>query len=67
MMVERGTFLVPTLVAPYWIVEYEVENGVAEYVVEKAKALIDDHMNSFRLAKESWSKNCDGYRCGNTI
>lgn len=67
MMVERGTFLVPTLVAPYWIVEYEVENGVAEYVVEKAKALIDDHMNSFRLAKENWSKNCDGYRCGNTI
>lgn len=50
LMRERGTFLVATLVAPYWIVEKGVENGIPEYAVEKAKRIIESHHNSFELA-----------------
>jgi imidazolonepropionase-like amidohydrolase len=64
MMAERGTFLVATLVAPYWIVEYGVENGVPEFAVEKSKKLIDDHMNSFRMAKEAGVKIAMGTDAG---
>jgi len=50
MMKERGTFLVATLVAPYWIIEKGVENGVPEYAVEKSKKVIKKHFESFEFA-----------------
>jgi len=64
MMIERGTFLVPTLVAPYWIVEYGVENGVPKYAVEKAKRVIDSHLASFELARKAGVKIAMGTDAG---
>jgi len=50
MMKEKGTFLVATLVAPYWIIEKGVENGVPEFAVEKSKKIIKEHFASFEFA-----------------
>ncbi len=64
MMIEKGTFLVATLVAPYWIVEYGVENGIPAYAVEKAKKVINSHHASFKLAQQSGVKIAMGTDAG---
>lgn len=51
MMVSRGVYLVPTLVAPYWIVERGVEAGIPPYAVEKAKRSQEAHLESFSRAR----------------
>lgn len=50
MMLERGTFMVPTLTAIYGILEYGVEHGVPKHAVRKAKAAREDHLESFMKA-----------------
>jgi imidazolonepropionase-like amidohydrolase len=50
LMLERGTYLVPTLVAPYWIVQKGRAAGIPDYAVRKTEAVIDAHMASFRKA-----------------
>ena len=64
MMIKRGTFLVATLVAPYWIVEYGVENGIPAYAVEKAKKVINAHHASFKLAHQNGVKIAMGTDAG---
>ena len=51
MMLDRGTYLVPTLVAPQGILD-AAEAGVRfpPAVLEKATGVIDDHRQSFRRA-----------------
>jgi imidazolonepropionase-like amidohydrolase len=51
MMLERGTFLVPTLVAPTGVVA-AAESGVPipENMVQKARDVIDAHRDSFKRA-----------------
>jgi imidazolonepropionase-like amidohydrolase len=49
-MRERGTFLVPTLVAPAMIARHGTSAGIPEYVVTKASAVLDVHQESFRKA-----------------
>jgi len=53
LMLEKGVYLVPTLAAVYFIVEYGVENGIPSYAVEKCKRVIDSHFESFRMARNS--------------
>jgi imidazolonepropionase-like amidohydrolase len=48
MMVQRSVYLVPTLVAPYLIVERGIEAGVPAFAVNKAEKVIKDHYKSFR-------------------
>lgn len=51
MMVERGTWLVPTLSAPQAVVASALTGGrFPQSVVDKAKALIARHTESFELA-----------------
>lgn len=64
MMVERGTFLVPTLVAPHFILEAGVEKGVPEYAVEKCKKFYEIHHKSFRMAMEKGVKIALGTDAG---
>ena len=64
MMKEKGTFLVATLVAPYWIIEKGVENGVPEYAVEKSKKVIKKHFESFEFAYKNDVKIAMGTDAG---
>lgn len=49
MMIERGTYLVPTLTAPYHIAN-GAEAGIPEYAVEKGQAVLEDHIASYERA-----------------
>jgi imidazolonepropionase-like amidohydrolase len=53
-MKRRGTFLVPTLVAPLWVVRRAEKDpaSVPPYALRKAREVIADHQASFRLAVE---------------
>lgn len=50
MMVERGVVFVPTLAAPYRIVEAGEEGGIPAYALEKSRRVIDVHRKSFEWA-----------------
>lgn len=53
-MRERGTFLVPTLVAPLWVLRRAEADPAAipPYAQRKAKEVVADHQRSFRMAAE---------------
>jgi imidazolonepropionase-like amidohydrolase len=53
MMLERGTFLVPTLSPMYHILESGQEAGIPRYMLEKASQANDAHQESFRQAHEA--------------
>ena len=64
MMREGGVYLVPTLVAPYWIVKAGVEQGIPDYAVRKASSVMESHRASFRLALEAGVKIAMGTDAG---
>ena len=51
MMLDRGTYLVPTLIAPMGVLE-AADRGVAvpQYAIDKAKMVIDVHRKSISMA-----------------
>ncbi len=49
MMLERGTYLVPTLTAPYHIAQ-GAEAGIPAYAVEKGQTVLEDHIASYEAA-----------------
>ncbi len=49
-MVDRGSYLVPTLSASVGIVEHGLEGGVPDHGVRKAKTVMGVHRKSFRRA-----------------
>jgi imidazolonepropionase-like amidohydrolase len=53
-MKQRGTFFVPTLVAPLWVMRRAERDpaSVPPYALRKAKEVAGDHQRSFRLAVE---------------
>ncbi len=64
MMKERGVYLVPTLAAPFWIVEKGVEHGIPAYAVEKSKRIIDTHIKSYQMALAAGVKIAMGTDAG---
>lgn len=64
LMIEKGVYLVPTLVAPYFIVEYGVEAGVPKQAVDKSEMVMGSHMESFRKAHEAGVKIAMGTDAG---
>lgn len=64
LMVEKGVYLVPTLVAPYFIIKNGVEAGIPVSAVEKSKMVMGDHMASFRKAYEAGVKIAMGTDSG---
>ena len=50
LMCERGTYLVPTLSAPYNINRGGLEAGIPAYAVEKNAVVLHDHFESFQAA-----------------
>jgi imidazolonepropionase-like amidohydrolase len=65
-MKRRGTFLVPTLVAPLWVVRRAEKDpsSVPPYALRKAREVIADHQASFRLAVERGVKIAMGTDTG---
>lgn len=64
MMLERGTFLVPTLVAPYYIAKYGLESGIPEHAVRKTEKVMERHKESFRMAHKAGVKIAAGTDAG---
>lgn len=52
LMKEQNTCLVPTLCAPQCIIDKGVENGVAQYMVDKTLKVKDAHVESVKKAYE---------------
>lgn len=64
MMLERGTFLVPTLAAPYNIVEHGLGAGIPEHAVQKSERIMEDHQKSFYQAYKKGVKIAAGTDAG---
>ncbi len=64
MMKEKGTFLIPTLLAPYNIAEHGTKGGIAEYAVKKDLEVIERHKESFKRAYRTGVKIAMGTDTG---
>ena len=64
LMLENGTFLVPTLLAPVAVLEIAHETGMPATAVEKTKEVIEQHAISFRKAHEAGVKIAMGTDAG---
>ena len=64
LMAERGTFLVPTLVAGQTIVEHGTAAGIAAHVVRKAVQVVEWHRKSVSRAREAGVRVAFGTDCG---
>ncbi|GKV57321.1 hydrolase [Sporosarcina sp. NCCP-2222] len=64
LMLENGTYLVPTLLAPVAVLETAEETGMPETAVQKSKEVIDIHVASFKKAHEAGVKIAMGTDAG---
>ena len=64
MMVDAGTWLVPTLCAPYNIMRHGVEAGIPQEMVDKCAMVADRHKKSTRMAYEGGVKIAFGTDTG---
>ncbi|HEV2415430.1 MAG TPA: amidohydrolase family protein [Candidatus Dormibacteraeota bacterium] len=53
MMLDGHNALIPTLVAPHWVIRHAEAGKMPPYAITKAKAVIEDHKSSVRQAIES--------------
>ncbi len=60
MMVEKGTYLVPTIIAAHQIVENGIAAGIPPFMVDKAKQVLERHEWGFRRSMEYGVKICFG-------
>lgn len=64
LMLENGTFLVPTLLAPVAVLETAAETGMPETAVQKSKEVIHHHVESFKKAHKAGVKIAMGTDAG---
>lgn len=64
MMIDNGTFLVPTLLAPYNIAKYGVKGGIPEFAVKKDLEVIKVHTKNFTKAYRAGVKIAMGTDMG---
>lgn len=64
LMLERGTFLVPTFSAVYNIIKYGEAYGIPKFAVDKAKAIKEVHFKNFQKAREKGIKIAMGTDAG---
>jgi imidazolonepropionase-like amidohydrolase len=64
MLIGRGVFLVPTLLAPHRIVEHGEGGGIPAYAVRKARQVRENHRASFRRAVQAGVKIAMGTDAG---
>ncbi len=64
-MLERGTFLVPTLLAPQAVIEQGEETGtISEWALRKSKEVLQAHRDSIRRAHAAGVKIAMGTDAG---
>lgn len=56
MMLEYGTWLVPTLSAPYNIMKHGIEAGIPQFMVDKCAVVAESHKRVVKKAYESGVK-----------
>lgn len=64
LMLENGTYLVPTLLAPVSVLETADEKGMPQSAVEKSKEVIEQHRESFTKAYQAGVKIAMGTDAG---
>jgi imidazolonepropionase-like amidohydrolase len=64
MMLDGGNALVPTLVAPRWVIRHSEAGKMPAYAADKARAVIADHTASIRAAIEAGVKIAFGTDTG---
>ena len=64
MMLDGGNALVPTLVAPRWVIRHSEAGKMPAYAADKARAVIADHSASIRQAIEAGVKIAFGTDTG---
>jgi imidazolonepropionase-like amidohydrolase len=64
LMLEHGTFLVPTLLAPVAVLETGEEGGMPDYAVRKAREVVSAHTDSIRRAHRAGVKIAMGTDAG---
>jgi len=64
LMLEHGTYLVPTLLAPVAVLEIGEAGGMPEYGLKKSREVIDFHQGSIRRAHEAGVKIAMGTDAG---
>ncbi|RGZ00986.1 amidohydrolase family protein [Clostridium sp. AM58-1XD] len=67
MMLDRGTYLVPTLLAPLVIVEGGDQAGLPDFIMRKARLVLDVHRESFRKALKAGVKIAMGTDAGTPL
>ncbi len=60
LMVKHGTYLVPTLIAPYMIAENGIAAGIPEHAVKKTHQVMEQHVWSFKQCLDRGVKICFG-------
>lgn len=63
-MKEKGTFLVPTLLAPISVLEFAEELGIPQVAIQKSQEVLEDHITSFQLAHRNGVKIAMGTDAG---
>jgi imidazolonepropionase-like amidohydrolase len=64
MMLDGGNALIPTLVAPQWVIRHAEAGKMPAYAANKARDVIKDHTASIRLAVEAGVKIAFGTDTG---
>jgi imidazolonepropionase-like amidohydrolase len=64
MMLDGGRALIPTLVAPVWVIRHADEGRMPSWASEKGRAVVADHKASIKLAIEAGVKVAFGTDTG---
>jgi imidazolonepropionase-like amidohydrolase len=64
MMLDGGNALIPTLVAPQWVIRHAEAGKMPAYAAIKARDVINDHIASIRMAVEAGVKIAFGTDTG---
>jgi imidazolonepropionase-like amidohydrolase len=64
MMLDGGNALIPTLVAPQWVIRHADAGKMPAYAADKAREVVKDHVASIRMAVEAGVKIAFGTDTG---
>jgi imidazolonepropionase-like amidohydrolase len=64
MMLDGGNALIPTLVAPQWVIRHSEAGKMPAYAADKARVVVKDHTDSIRMAVEAGVKIAFGTDTG---
>jgi imidazolonepropionase-like amidohydrolase len=64
MMLDGGNALIPTLVAPQWVIRHAEAGKMPAYAADKARDVVHDHTASIRMAVEAGVKIAFGTDTG---